>query len=209
MKKIKVNNNDEALQIAMLYLFQIKADAKICFTGGKFGFSLLKKIAESKMNISMWSIFQTDERLECEDSEIIQEKIIHHLKKCPGYDKEKNYFFPNTLPGKNLTDLSESLRGMPDDKFDITFLSLGEDGHLAGHFSNSVFLEKNKFCFTENAPKLPKKRISFSLERLMQSELIVLASIGENKKNALYELNSGKSVHNALMQHKGLILIYD
>ena len=157
----------------------------------------------------MWSIFQTDERLECRDNEIIQAKIIHHLKKCPGYDVEKNYFFPDSISGKKLTDFSETLRKLPWDKFDITFLSLGEDGHLAGHFSNSVFLEENKFCYTENAPKLPKKRISFSLKSLMLSELIVLVSIGEKKREALNELKKAKSIHNKLMHHEGLILIHD
>ena len=43
----------------------------------------------------------------------------------------------------------------------------------------------------------------------MQSEMIVLASIGENKKKALDELETGKSVHKKLLRHKGLILIYD
>ena len=209
MKKIKVNSIQGALEISLSYLSQIKSESKICFTGGNFGLSLLKKIEERKMNISMWSIFQTDERLECSDNEIIQTKIIHHLKKCPGYDIEKNYFFPNSILGKKLTDFSETLRKLPFDKFDITFLSLGEDGHLAGHFSNSIFLEENKFCYTENAPKLPKKRISFSLENLMLSELIVLVSIGENKKEALNELKKGKSIHNKLIHHEGLILIHD
>lgn len=209
MKKIKVNDIQEALEIAINYLSQIKSESKICFTGGEFGSSLLKKIEERKMDISMWSIFQTDERLECAENEIIQDKIIHHLKKCPGYDAEKNYFFPNSISGGKLTDFSETLRKLSCDKFDITFLSLGEDGHLAGQFSNSIFLEGNKFCYTECAPKLPNKRISFSLERLMLSELIVLASIGENKKEALSELKTGKSIHNKLMQHKGLILIHD
>ena len=209
MKKIKVNNIEEALQTALIYLSQIKSESKVCFTGGKFGLGLLKKIAERNMNISMWSIFQTDERLECRENEIIQDKIIHHLKKCPGYDAKKNYFFPHSISGEKLKDFSETLKRLTCDKFDITFLSLGEDGHLAGHFSNSIFLEENKFCYTENAPKLPKKRISFSLERLMLSKLIVLASIGENKKSALNQLQTGKSIHNELIYHKGLILIHD
>lgn len=209
MKKVKVKNIQEALEISINYLSQIKSESNICFTGGRFGSGLLNKIGEQRMDISMWSIFQTDERIECDDNEIIQNEIIHHLKDCPGYDIKNNYFFPKLSSGIKLNDYSESLRFMPNEEFDITFLSLGEDGHLAGHFNNSILLEGNTFCYTENAPKLPKKRISFSLERLMQSKLLVLASIGKNKKEAFNELITGNGFHNKIMHHKGLILIHD
>ena len=168
---------------------------------GLFGFL-------AKLNHTFF-IDNTNQRKSFSYNEIIQAKIIHHLKKCPGYDVEKNYFFPDSISGKKLTDFSETLRKLPCDKFDITFLSLGEDGHLAGHFIDSQFLDDKRFCYTNNAEKLPRERISFSIPWLMKSKVIILAVFGENKKKALEELADGSGLHSKIWNMNNLVLMTD
>ena len=207
--EIKVKNEEEALNTAISFLPTNNLKVNICFTGGNFGIGVLKGIKKEKFDISNWSIFQTDERIDSKEEEIIQIKIISNLINCKGFDIRNCNFFPHNSENEELDSPFGNLKLIPNIRFDITFLSLGEDGHLAGHFESSVLMENKQFCYTENAPKLPKKRVSFKLERLLNSELIILACLGENKKEALQKLLAGENIHHELMRHKRLVLIKD
>ena len=88
-------------------------------------------------------------------------------------------------------------------------LSLGEDGHLAGHFYNSAETKDPRFCYTNDAPKLPKKRISFNVEWLKKSSKVILAVIGTNKSGALRDLVNGDGLHSGICNINNLMLITD
>ena len=206
MKIIKVRNKTEALNIALNYL--PRNEASICFTGGDFGFGILKKIEESKLDISYWSIFQTDERVDAEKKDNIQDTILLRLKNCKGFNKMNCYFLPCKSSGQDLRNLLENHTSLKTKTFDITFLSLGEDGHLAGHFENSTEIN-NHFTYTEEAPKLPKKRVSYNLKKLLDSKLIIMACLGESKKKAYEELILGTNIHSEIIKHKGLVILRD
>ena len=93
--------------------------------------------------------------------------------------------------------------------FDLTILSLGEDGHLAGHFNNSILLEDKRFCYTDDAPKEPKSRVSFSIDYLMRSKEVILAIFGSNKKKAMIELYKGKGLHSKIINSSNLRVLTD
>ena len=210
MLDIKVKSNEDAISIAINNLPKGQNKAYVCFTGGKFGLGVLQALNKKDLDISNWSIFQTDERVEAGPEEVIQNQLIKNLKICRGFNLENcNFFSYDSFDKKTLEDLSQKLVNIPKKEFDITILSLGEDGHLAGHFENSIKVQDGKFCYTENSPKLPKKRISMTLSQLMNSKKIILACLGNSKKLALDKLLSGEGIHSELIQHQGLILIRD
>ena len=94
-------------------------------------------------------------------------------------------------------------------KLDICFLSFGEDGHLAGHFRKSRKLKNKIFCYTDNAPKLPKDRVSFDLSWLAKSSQLVLIALGLKKEKALIEFIEGKGMHSNLRGLKNVTIITD
>ena len=208
MIKLKVNSIETAIKEALNFLPEQNTKFSICFTGGSFGVGLLNKISSEEIDISNWNIYQTDERLDATEKDIIQKIIISNLKGCAGYAEENCFFLPHALNGKTIETLAHNLQRFSKNRFDLTFLSLGEDGHIAGHFEESVSLTKD-FCFIRNSPKPPKKRLSFKLEKFLESHRIVLACIGKEKKHALEKLLSGESFHSKLVEHERLILIYD
>ena len=137
-----------------------------------------------------------------------QIKFIKNLKSCKGFNLANfNFFSYKSFDEEVFNDLSNKIVNFPEGKFDLTILSLGEDGHLAGHFENSISIYNNMFCYTKNSPKLPKKRVSMTVSQLSNSKKIILASLGKNKDEALKGLLSGKSIHSKLIEHEGLILL--
>ncbi len=132
--EIKVKNEEEALNTAISFLPTNNLKVNICFTGGNFGIGVLKRIKKEKFDISNWSIFQTDERIDSKEEEIIQIKIISNLINCKGFDIRNCNFFPHNSENEKLDSPFGNLKLIPNIRFDITFLSLGEDGHLAGLF---------------------------------------------------------------------------
>ena len=210
MLDIKVKTNEDAISIALSNLPEGQNKAFVCFTGGKFGLGVLQALNEKDLDISNWSIFQTDERVEAEPEEVIQSQLIKNLRLCRGFNLANcNFFSYDSFDKNTLEDLSQKLINIPKKEFDITILSLGEDGHLAGHFENSIKVKDDAFCYTEDSPKLPKKRISMTVSQLMNSKKIILACLGDSKKAALDDLLSGKSIHSELIEHQGLILVRD
>ena len=77
-------------------------------------------------------------------------------------------------------------------KLDIAIMSLGEDGHLAGNFPESKNIG-NKITYINDSPKPPPKRISFSVEWLAQSDLVLIVALGSDKNEAVRDLISKKS----------------
>ena len=88
-------------------------------------------------------------------------------------------------------------------------MSLGEDGHLAGHFLNSELTNDIRFCHTTNAIKEPKERISFTVKHLFNSKKVVLTVIGREKRKAFTDLVEGKGLHSNFWNKKNLVLITD
>ena len=71
--------------------------------------------------------------------------------------------------------------------FDMVFLGMGEDGHIASLFPGSkVLQESSKGVVSTNAPQGIRKRLSLTPNSILQSKKIVLVIAGE-KKGAVYD----------------------
>ena len=116
---------------------------------------------------------------------------IHNFNIIPLFKNNIDHcFFDVRLnPEDCAKDMEKRIDSLGLRGFDISILSLGEDGHLAGNFSNSINLGKN-ITYNMDAPKSPKERISFSIEWLAKSDLIILLAIGKAKHNAFQQLIS-------------------
>jgi 6-phosphogluconolactonase len=104
------------------------------------------------------------------------------------------------LPGENLhpfiADTSKSDLGAESyreeltkysSRFDISLLSSGEDGHVAGLFPrhHSIRDDSEFFVAMRDGPKDPPERISSSRKLLLRSRASVTVFAGEEKRDAL------------------------
>lgn len=167
--------------------FYGKHKTSIAITGGEFGKEFAKFISKLE-NIQKKNLFLTDERITSILTEQNSQLILKIFSKN-NFLKNNNFyhftqsFHRNLILKKNINDI-----------FDVCFLSLGEDGHLAGHFENSKNIDE-LFCITRNAIKEPKKRISFRIDWLFSSKIIIIAVFGTKKEKALKDLIEGKGIH--------------
>ena len=74
--------------------------------------------------------------------------------------------------------------------FDLCILSLGDDGHMAGHFLNSQLSNDGLFCKTDDAPISPR---GFSINFLLKSKKVIIVAMDESKKAALNSMLSEKT----------------
>lgn len=83
-------------------------------------------------------------------------------------------------------DKYESTLAAHSGKFDLIFLGVGEDGHVASIFPNlavSHSVERDYFIF-DGSPKPPSKRLTASHRVIENSQNVVLLLFGEGKREA-------------------------
>ena len=209
MQIIKVNNNEEALLEAFNLIPQ-NPTLNICLTGGNFGDAFLEILIKQKAIKNTWNIYLSDERLFPSPDENLGELYKKKIMNIPGYNVSNlNTFKTNVNPKDSHREIGFKIDSISRGCLDICYLSLGEDGHLAGHFNNSLMLTDNRFCYTKKAAKPPPERVSFNLSWLSKSERFILIALGKKKQDALEDLYSGKGLHSEIWNTKNLILITD
>tara|TARA_A100000164_G_C21900551_1_gene770279 strand:- start:828 stop:1466 length:639 start_codon:yes stop_codon:yes gene_type:complete len=193
-----------------LSLIPNKKRLNISLTGGNFGEKFLNFLLSKNKIQNEWEIFLSDERLYPGKSERLSDLYLEQLKNYKDISHDIFHFFDtNCEPDTSYNKIEKFMRDKRIFKLDVCFLSLGEDGHLAGHFRESVKLKNKMFCYTDNAPKLPKDRVSFDLSWLAQSSQLVLIALGLKKEKALMEFIEGKGMHSNLRYIKNVTVITD
>ena len=87
------------------------------------------------------------------------------------------------------------------ERFDVTLLSMGEDGHCASLFPGSPQLaERERLCTTGLAPYAPYERITLTLPALDRSRLVLILALGERKRDALARIRAGERLPSALVE---------
>jgi 6-phosphogluconolactonase len=93
---------------------------------------------------------------------------------------------------------AERYASLLPDRFDVTLLSMGEDGHCASLFPGSPQLaERERLCTTGLAPYPPYERITLTLPALARSGLVLILALGERKREALARMRAGEQLPSA------------
>ena len=86
------------------------------------------------------------------------------------------------------------------ERFAVTLLSMGEDGHCASLFPGSPQLEeRERLCTTGLAPYAPYERITLTLPALDRSRLVLILALGERKREALARIRAGEQLPSAMV----------
>jgi len=164
----------------------------IALSGGstpKFLFKYLSKKYQTKINWSKIKFFWGDERCVPPDHDesnykttydllfskikIPEENIFRICSECDPDEIAVNY---SNVISKNVP----SRDNLPE--FDLILLGLGEDGHTASIFPNSLSLfNDNKICAVSEHPVTHQKRITITGKTINNAKKIIFLVVGENK----------------------------
>lgn len=160
-----------------------KGKAVIALPGGRSVAGLLQKLSPDDLNWSKVEIFMIDERV------------------VPIEDKDSNYkqaydLFFHRVPTKVHPFIIEKGVEQYNQEFqragahfDIIILGVGEDGHIAALFPNHPALEikGKKYIQLNDSPKLPKERITASVDSIKDADAVILLFVSAAKKKAYEE----------------------
>jgi 6-phosphogluconolactonase len=173
----------------------------IALTGGTVGIAVLEAIRESPARDSIdWSrvvVWWSDERwlprgdAERNDTQAREALLDHvtlraeNIHCCPDPDSGISLENAATSYSAELADAADERRDTP--RFDILFLGVGSDGHIASLFPDApgIRVTEGTVIAVRNSPKPPPERLTLTLPVINSADRIWLALSGPDKASAL------------------------
>ncbi|MDJ0335127.1 6-phosphogluconolactonase [Salinibacterium sp. G-O1] len=186
-------------------------EASVVLTGGTMGSAVLEAINASPARDSIdWSrvnVWWGDERwLPAGDPDRNETQARAALLDHVPLDPDRVHPFAASDSGVELDEASDAYAAlitahspanaaMPN--FDITFLGMGPDGHIASLFpERGGILEREKTVISvRNSPKPPPERLSLTLPVINSSARVWLVVAGADKASALGLTLAGAGVN--------------
>ena len=218
-RRVLVHPDKAALAASVAARFMTKmvdlidefGEATVVLTGGTMGSAVLRAINESPARDTIdWShvsFWWGDERWlprgDAERNETqAREALLDHLEIDPGMI----HAFPASDDGIDLDAAAEqyslelaahAVEGSSLPRFDITFLGVGPDGHIASLFPEQAGIRETEATVVSvrNAPKPPPERLSLTLPVINSSTRIWLVLAGADKASALGLSLAGASIN--------------
>jgi 6-phosphogluconolactonase len=182
-------------------LLDQQSEVNVVLTGGTVGTAVLAAINESPARDSIdWSrvvLWWGDERwlprgdAERNDTQARNALLDHvalvpqHIHWCPSPADGIDIDEAAALYAAELSLAADD--GATTPRFDITFLGVGPDGHVASLFpeSDGIQVTDETVVAVRNSPKPPAERLSLTLPVINSSDRVWLALAGPDKASAL------------------------
>ena len=188
----------EQLKRILSHAVEQRGHAYLVVSGGKTPIDLFKALAKTDLPWDKITITLTDERcVSAHDSDrnerlVRQFLLQHHAAKA--------HFLSLYNEGHSLEQTEQVIASLPT--FDAVVLGMGEDGHVASLFPCSdelgMGLDDNAAAVLRVSPKTAShQRISLSKKRLLNSRVIFLHLLGQNKLTVL---------HQAMAKHDSMVM---
>lgn len=167
---------------------------RIVLAGGETPNLIYKQLIHIITDWSLWEFWVSDERCVPQSDPLSNELMIRQifLKHIP-VDESQIHF----MKGEMGAELGSENYKRDIDKniiFDLTLLGIGEDGHIASLFpGNDLGYSPGApdVLPVLNSPKAPAERISLSIRRLNESDIILIIATGLHKKNIIANFQIG------------------
>ena len=191
-------------------IIEDRGEATVCLTGGTMGIGILAAINDSAARDSVdWSkvnFWWGDERwvarTDADRNEVqARAALLDHI----AIDESRVHPFAASDDGVELDDASAAYAAELADnaadgtnvpQFDITFLGVGPDGHVASLFPNRGGIRERDLTVisVRNSPKPPPERLSLTLPVINSSQRVWLVVAGADKAAALGLTLAGASL---------------
>ena len=192
-------------------IIEDRGEATVVLTGGTMGIGILSAIKESSARDSVdWkrvNFWWGDERwLPRGDAERNDKQARDALLDHIAIDETRVHAFAASDDGLELDDAASlyaaelsanATDGSELPQFDITFLGMGPDGHIASLFpEKSGIREQDAVVIpVRNSPKPPPERLSLTLPVINSSVRVWLVLAGADKASALGLTLAGASMN--------------
>ena len=162
-----------------------KNSFKVVLAGGDSILQTYEILSNSKSDWGKWHIYMGDERcLPLKDKERNDHNINTVWLNNSSIPKKNIHFMHAELDAKQAVSHYETTLKEVEN-FDLTLLSMGEDGHIASLFPGHQYDASSDVIIVNNSPKKPKQRISLSYARLNRSNRVFKIISGSSKCNAV------------------------
>ena len=191
---LEFSSGDQAIGAASMRLEQIlkqilalRGEVSLGVCGGSTATSLFPILSQCRLDWTDVHIFLVDERWVPIDNDDSNEKLVRSLL-LQGPAAAARFYGLKTRhrSAKNaLNEVEQRLvdLGVP---FDVLFLGMGDDGHIASLFPGGPENEERvRLVAASTAPIQPVERISLSPGALGQARHIILPVIGSAKRVVL------------------------
>jgi 6-phosphogluconolactonase len=211
----KANDHLEASScLSNLIINEINKSKKNSFTIGlsggstpKITYSLLKNDIQDLSKIIFWTV---DERWVPRDDEYSNQKMLNSFfadSTAKILEVEYSGLSAERDANKYATKLENNITN-----FDTVILGVGEDGHIASLFPDTVAVNDTENFYVSNEVNiLSKWRVTATFKLLKEVDNVYLLVTGNNKKEILKSImNNGNTSANKLInERKKTILITD
>ncbi|NOX67386.1 MAG: 6-phosphogluconolactonase [Chlorobi bacterium] len=213
-KEIKIFENTDELSEYLGIFWKEKIDRleenkyySIALSGGKTPIKIFDYLSENFRDKIKWNkikFFWGDERcVSPTDPESNFKLAKDHLFDQIDVNTTNIFRIRGELdPGNEAKEYSKILEinlplknGYP--KFDFILLGLGEDGHTASIFPNQIELfNSTNYCEVAEHPVTGQKRITITGNIINNAETVMIAAVGENKADKVFEILNNKESAN-------------
>jgi 6-phosphogluconolactonase len=155
-------------------------------SGGKSPWLMLDELAQENVAWDHTVIYQVDERVVREDSDL---RNLKHLRKCLAATSA-----PIEAMGVNDADLEEACRHYGEllpTNFDLVHLGMGPDGHCASLVPNDPVLAVVDRLVALSGPYQDSRRMTLTYPALARAQQLLWLVSGEDKREALAKLLKG------------------
>jgi len=211
----KANDHLEASScLSNLIINEINKSKKNSFTIGlsggstpKITYSLLKNDIQDLSKIIFWTV---DERWVPRDDEYSNQKMLNSIfadSTAKILEVEYSGLSAERDANKYASKLENNITN-----FDTVILGVGEDGHIASLFPDTVAVNDTENFYVSNEVNiLSKWRVTATFKLLKEVDNVYLLVTGNNKKEILNSImNNGNTSANKLInERKKTILITD
>lgn len=151
----------------------------------------LPALRAANVNWSRISLFWTDEHAVPADDPESNYGIAERMLLSPlGAKAPRALRIPSEMPLDTAADrYDRTLEAeLHDDVLDLAILGAGEDGHVAALFPSHPALMQDdlRVVAIEDAPRLPKRRLSLTMGFLLRTKQIWVVAIGPRKLPVLH-----------------------
>lgn len=169
------------------YLLTEQRRVVLALCGGRNIAGILRYFARESVDWERVHIFMVDERLVPPDHPDSNFRLIRDaLGEIQSLATLHPFLFLPDHPDRGAREYSSEL-DLVGGRFDVVFLSSGEDGHVASIFPghDGAAAEVDEFLTVLDAPKPPRQRMSASIRLLLRSRVGLVVFFGKEKKEAL------------------------
>ena len=211
----KANDHLEASScLSNLIINEINKSKKNSFTIGlsggstpKITYSLLKNDIQDLSKIIFWTV---DERWVPRDDEYSNQKMLNSIfadSTAKILEVEYSGLSAERDANKYASKLENNITN-----FDTVILGVGEDGHIASLFPDTVAVNDTENFYVSNEVNiLSKWRVTATFKLLKEVDNVYLLVTGNNKKEILKSImnNGNTSANKLISERKKKILITD